>query len=144
MHVRLLTSILMIGAAIAVASVPAAPSLAQQKKDHGHADHKHNHPTVQHGGILEDVGEYHVEFVAKDGKITLYIRNHEAKDAATEGFKASVLLTAGQQRIGPIEIKPAGANKMEGPAATVPPGATAILTLTDKGGTAAQGRFKLK
>lgn len=55
-----------------------------------------------------------------------------------------MLLTAGQQRLGPIEIKPAGANKMEGPVASVPPGATAILTLTDKAGAAAQGRFKLK
>lgn len=146
MRVRLRTSIMMIAAAVAVAvaSLPTMPSLAQQKKDHGHADHKHNHPTVQHGGNLEDVGEYHVEFVAKDGKITLYLRNHEGKDAVTEGFKASVLLTAGSTRVGPIEIKPAGANKMEGPAATVPSGATAILTLTDKSGAAAQGRFKLK
>ena len=142
MRVHLLISTLLLGGAVAFA---AAPTLAQQKKHgHGHADHKHNHPTAQHGGILEDVGEYHVELVVKDGKITLYLRDHEAKDAATEGFKASVLLTAGQQRIGPIEVTPAGANKMEGPAATVPPGATAILTLTDKSGTAAQGRFKLK
>lgn len=143
MRVRLLTSILMIGAAVAVAGVPGAPSLAQQKKGHGHADHKHNHPTAQHGGILEDVGEYHVELVVKDGKITLYLRDHEAKDAASEGFKASVLLTAGQQRVGPIELAPVAPNKLEG-AAAVPAGATAILTLTDKGGTAAQGRFKLK
>ncbi|MFM9937869.1 MAG: hypothetical protein ACKVP7_00065 [Hyphomicrobiaceae bacterium] len=144
MRVRLLTSVLMIGAAVAVAGLPAAPSLAQQKKGHGHADHKHNHPTAQHGGILEDVGEFHVELVAKDGKITLYLRDHEAKDAATEGFKASVLITAGSQRIGPVELKPSGSNKLEGPVAAVPAGATAILTLTDKGGTAAQGRFKLQ
>ena len=144
MRLRLLTSTLMIGAAVAVAGLPAPTSLAQQKKGHGHADHKHNHPTAQHGGILEDVGEFHVELLVKDGKITLYLRDHEAKDAATEGFKASVLLTAGQQRVGPIEIAPAGGNKMEGPASSVPSGATAILTLTDKGGTAAQGRFKLK
>ena len=121
------------------------PALAQQKKnDHGGASHKHSHPTAQHGGVLEDVGEFHVEMVTKDGKITLYLRDHDAKDAATEGFKASVLLTAGSQRIGPIEVKPSGANKMEGPVGAVPAGANAILTLTDKGGTAAQGRFKLK
>lgn len=142
MRVRLLTSALMIASAVAVAGIPA---IAQQKKnDHGGAGHKHNHPTAQHGGVLEDVGEFHVELVAKDGKITLYLRDHEAKDAVTEGFKASVLLTAGQQRLGPIDIVPAGANKMEGPVATVPSGATAILTLTDKAGAAAQGRFKLK
>lgn len=143
MRVRLLTSMLMIGVVITVAGLPAAPSLAQAKKGHGHADHKHNHPTAQHGGILEDVGEFHVELVVKDGKITLYLRDHEAKDAATEGFKASVLLTAGSQRLGPVELAPVAPNKLEGTVA-VPSGATAIVTLTDKSGVAAQGRFKLK
>lgn len=141
MRLRLLTSALLIGGALAFA---LAPALAQQKKGHGHADHKHTHPTAQHGGILEDVGEYHVELVAKDGKITLFLRDHDAKDTSTEGFKASVLVTAGSQRVGPVEVKPAGGNKMEGAVAALPGGATAILTLTDKGGTAAQGRFKLK
>jgi hypothetical protein len=142
MRVRLLTSALLIGSALALA---ALPTLAQQKKhDHGAAGHKHNHPTAQHGGVLEDVGEYHVEMVVKDGKITLYLRDHEAKDTVTEGFKASVLLTAGQQRVGPVELAPVGPNKLEGPVAAIPAGANAILTLTDKSGVAAQGRFKLK
>lgn len=139
---RLLTSALLIGSALAFTGVP---SLAQQKKhDHGGAGHKHSHPTALHGGILEDVGEFHVEMVVKDGKITLYLRDHEAKDAATDGFKASVLLTAGSQRVGPVELKPAGTNKIEGPVASVPAGASAILTLTDKAGVAAQARFNLK
>ena len=140
MRVRLLTSALMVGVAVAFAGLPV---LAQEKKEHGHGDHKHTHPTAQHGGILEDVGEFHVELVAKDGKITLYVRDHDAKDAATDGLKASVLVTAGSQRIGPVEVKSAGGNKMEG-ASAVPAGATAILTLTDKDGKTAQGRFKLK
>ena len=141
MRVRLLTSVLMIGAALAFA---AAPVSAQQKKGHGHGDHKHTHPTAQHGGVLEDVGEYHVELVVKDGTVSLHVRDHDAKDAATDGFKATVLITAGSQRVGPIELKSAGGNKMDGAVAAVPPGATAILTLSDKGGDVAQGRFKLK
>lgn len=140
MRVRLLTSALLLGGAVAFGAVPA---LAQQKKDHGHAGHKHEHPTAKHGGVLEDVGEYHVELLAKDGKITLYVRTEDAKDTETAGFKASVLVTSGSKRVGPIDVKPAGGNKMEGDAASVPAGATAILTLTDKGGVAAQGRFKL-
>lgn len=140
MRVRLLTSALLIGGAVALGTVPVP---AQQKKDHDHAGHKHEHPTAKHGGVLEDVGEYHVELVAKDGKITLYLRTEDAKDAPTDGFKASVLVTAGSQRVGPIDVKPAGGNKMEGASAALPAGATAILTLTDKGGAAAQGRFKM-
>lgn len=140
MRVRLLTSALLLVGTFAFCAVPA---LAQEKKAHDHDGHKHEHPTATNGGILEDVGEYHVELVAKDGKITLYLRTEDAKDAPTDGFKASVLVTAGSQRVGPIDVKPAGGNKMEGAAASIPAGATAILTLTDKGGAAAQGRFKM-
>jgi hypothetical protein len=131
----------MVGTALALGSVPAS---TQPKKDHSHGDHKHSHPTAQHGGVLEDVGEYHVELVIKDGTVALHVRDHDAKDAATEGFKATVLITAGSQRVGPITLKSAGGNKMEGAVANVPSGATAILTLTDKDGGVTQGRFKLK
>jgi hypothetical protein len=136
----------LVGASLAFATAPitSLPVAAQQKKGHGHGDHKHTHPTAQHGGILEDVGEYHVELVAKDGKITLYLRDHDAKDVAVDGFKASVLVTAGSQRLGPFELKPAKANIIDGAVPGIPAGATAILTLTDKAGVAAQGRFKLK
>lgn len=138
MHRRLLVSTLVLGGALAFAT---GPVFAQAKK-HDHAGHKHTHPTPQHGGILEDVGEYHAELLIKDGKIALFLRDEDAKDVDIQGFKASVLITAGSQRLGPFELKPAGKG-LEAPASGVPAGATAILTLTDKGGTAAQARFKL-
>ncbi|ODT19703.1 MAG: hypothetical protein BGN89_17640 [Alphaproteobacteria bacterium 64-6] len=131
---------MIIGAAAAL-SMPAAVA---QNKPHDHKDHKHTHATPQHGGVLEDVGEYHAELVAKDGKLTIYLRDEEAKDTPAEGFKASVLLTAGSQRVGPIQLAPAGGNKLEGAANAIPAGATAILTLTDKSGATAQARYKLK
>lgn len=139
MRVRQLISAIAIGAAAAFA---AAPAVAQ--KGHDHKDGKHTHAKPQHGGVLEDVGEFHVELVAKDGKITLYIRSEDSKDTPTEGFKASVLLTAGSQRVGPVQLAPVGGNKLEGAAPSIPGGATAILTLTDKAGATAQGRYKLK
>lgn len=141
MRVYLLISSLLLGAVLALPSVPV---VAQQKKEHGHSDHKHSHPTPQHGGVLEDVGEYHVELLVEGGKIILHVRDHDAQEAQTEGMKASVLFTSGSQRVGPVEVKPAGGSKMEASVAAVPAGATAILTLTDKDGTAAQGRFRLK
>jgi hypothetical protein len=131
----------MFGAVLVFAGTPAS---AQQKKAHDHGDHKHAHPTAQHGGVLEDVGEYHVELLIKDGTVLLHVRDHDAKETATDGFKAIVLITAGSQRVGPITLESAGGNKMEGAVAAVPSGATAILTLTDKDGDVAQGRFKLK
>ena len=135
----------LIGSVVVAAAVAlAATPVAAQQKGHGNADHKHTHPVAMHGGVLEDVGEHHVEMLVKDGKLTLYLRDHSAKDAVTQGFKASVLITAGSQRVGPVDVTPAGGNKMEGSIAAIPAGATAILTLTDKSGASAQGRFKLK
>lgn len=140
MRLRLLTNVFIIGAAMTFASTP---SLAQQKA-HDHKEHKHTHATPQHGGVLEDIGEFHVELVAKDGTITLYVRDEDSKDAGTDGFKASVLLTAGSQRVGPVQLTPAGGNKLEGRVNDIPSGATAILNLTDKSGATAQARYKLK
>lgn len=138
MRVRLLVSTLAVGSALAFASGP----VFSQAKKHDHAGHKHTHPTAQNGGVLEDVGEYHAELLVKGGKIALFVRDEEAKDVDVQGFKASVLITAGSLRIGPIELKPAGKG-LEAPVANVPAGATAILTLTDKSGVTAQARFKL-
>jgi hypothetical protein len=141
MRVRLLTSVALVGAALALA---AAPSMAQKKHDHGAAGHKHSHPTAAKGGTLEDVGDYHVEMIAKDGKITLLLRDHEANDVVTDGFKASVLVTAGSKRFGPFDLTSVQGKSIEGPAPGIPSGATAILTLTDKDGASTQGRFRLK
>jgi len=140
MRARLLTNTLVIAIAAALIGTPA---MAQSKK-HDHKDHKHTHATAEHGGVLEDIGEYHAELVAKDGKITIYLRDEDAKVIASEPFKASVMLIAGSQRVGPIPLAPVGDNKLEGTASAIPAGGTAILTLTDKGGATAQARFKLK
>jgi hypothetical protein len=141
-RVDLLIKAACIGAALSFAVLP---SVAQQPKGHGHADHKHGHPKPKHGGIMDDIGEYHAELLVAAGKITIFLGNHEGKDADAEGFKASVLITQGSQRQGPFELKPAGGNKLEGTGpAAAPKGARAIVTLTDKAGKSAQERYELK
>lgn len=140
-RVELLIKAVFIGAALSFAALPAVG----QQKGHGHADHKHGHPKPKHGGIMDDIGEYHAELLVAAGKITIFLGDHEGKDAAADGFKASVLITQGSQRMGPFDLTPAGGNKLEGngPAAA-PKGARAIVTLTDKAGKSAQERYELK
>lgn len=141
-RVNLLIKAACIGAALSFAVLPAA---GQQKKGHDHGSEKHAHPKAKHGGMMDDIGEYHAELLVAAGKITIFLGDHDGKDTAADGFKASVLITQGSQRMGPFELTPAGGNKLEGSGpATAPKGARAILTLVDKAGKSAQERYELK
>ena len=107
----------------------------------GHEGHDHK-PAA--GGIVSEIGDYDVELVAADGKLTLLLKNHDGVDQATEGFTASVLVLAGSERKGPFELAPAGGNKLEGAGVALSAGNKAVVTLTDKAGKAAQGRYEAK
>ena len=84
----------------------------------------------------------YLTLLVRTGRVTLYLLDHESKEANSEGFKATLLVT-GAQRVGPVDIAPAGGNKMEAAVASLPAGGTAVVTLTDKAGKSAQGRYKL-
>lgn len=110
---------------------------------HDHSAAKHDHAPSA-GGIVAEVGDYDVELVAAEGKTTLLLKDHDGKEAATDGFKATVLVLAGSDRQGPFELAPAGGNKLEGKGVALKGGHKAIVTLTDNAGKAAQGRFEVK
>ncbi len=131
-----------IGAALSFAALPA---VGQQKKGHDHGSEKHAHPKAKHGGMMDDIGEYHAELVIAGGKIAIHLLDHDGKDQPSDGFKATVLITMGSKREGPFELTPAGGSKLEGSGpATAPKGARAIVTLVDKAGKSAQERYELK
>lgn len=133
--------------AVAVIAGGASIGLAHEGHEghegHDHSAAKHDHTPVA-GGIVAEVGDYDVELVTANGKITLLLKDHDGKEQMTEGFKASVLVLAGSERKGPFELTPAGGNKLEGDGAALAAGMKAILTLTDKSGKAAQGRYEAK
>lgn len=110
---------------------------------HDHSAAKHDH-SASAGGIVAEIGDYDVELVAADGKTTLLLKDHDGKEAVTDGFKASVLVLAGSERQGPFDLTPAGGNKLEGKGVALKAGDKAVVTLTDKAGKAAQGRFEAK
>lgn len=110
---------------------------------HDHSAAKHDHKPSA-GGIVAEIGDYDAELVSNGDTLKLLLKDHDGKEAATEGFKASVLVLAGSERQGPFDLSPAGSNALEGKGAALKPGSKAVVTLTDKAGKAAQGRYEIK
>lgn len=141
---KVLTKPAVLAAAVSLAATTGA--LAHEEKGHEGRDHsatKYDHTPVA-GGIVAVIGHYDGELVGADGKMTLLLKDHDGKEAATDGYKASVLVLSGGERKGPFELMPAGGNKLEGKGVPLAAGQRAIVTLTDAGGKASQGRFEAK
>lgn len=101
----------------------------------------HSAKVGAHGGAQADAGNYHVELVANQKTVDIYIRDHADKAVAGDGFKGmAILVIAGQ--VHRIELKPAGDNRLSGAAAVdVPAGVKGAVQLTMPNGTTAQAKF---
>ena len=70
------------------------------------------HGQPQFGGVVAEAGEAQFELVGKDGKITVHVTNHgQAIDTAGASGKLNILAGAEKRE---VELKPAGANRLEG------------------------------
>jgi hypothetical protein len=68
-----------------------------------------------HGGQSLTAGPYHLELVAKDGDLVLYVSNHEDKAIPTDGAKAKATIQQGfESARTQVELEPAGENMMKG------------------------------
>jgi hypothetical protein len=69
-----------------------------------------------HGGRQVDAGDYHVEMVAKDTTLAVYIRDQNSKPVDAKGYNATgIFVVAGKPQR--IELKHDAANKLTGTAA---------------------------
>ena len=74
------------------------------------------------GGRQVDAGDYHVEMVAKDTALIVYLHDDKDKPVDVKGYKATgIFVVDGKPQR--IELKPDSANKLTG-AAAVPLPAT--------------------
>jgi hypothetical protein len=93
------------------------------------------------GGALVDAGNHHVELVAKDTTLAVYLYDGNDKPIDAQGAKATgiFVIDGKSQR---IELKPDGGNKLAGTAPlalpTAPKGAVQV-TLPD--GQSVQAKF---
>ena len=117
------------------------------KHDHGSEDaagHAKHHPDPNHGGVVLELDDHHGELVIKDGKITLFLTNHDGKTEPAKGFEGTAMILTSQGRHGPLTLADAGGNKLE--AATtvaVGSGARVIITLKDPHGHTSQARYQM-
>ena len=77
---------------------------------------KHAEPVKSlHGGQSLAAGQYHLELVAKDGELLLYVTDQSARPIPTAGSKAKATI---QHRFDKttqqIELVPAGENALKG------------------------------
>jgi hypothetical protein len=104
--------------------------------------HAHDPDRGKNGGRQVDAGRYHVELVAKDRSVAVYISDEQEVPIDASGFKATGIFVVGGKPLR-IEIKHETANKLSGPSTVVLPadlkGAVQIML---PGGGTVQARFE--
>lgn len=68
-----------------------------------------------HGGQALAAGPYHLELVAKDGELTLYVTDHADKAVPTDGAKAKATIQQEFEKARiEVAMEPSGDNTMKG------------------------------
>ncbi len=68
-----------------------------------------------HGGQSLSAGPYHLELVAKDGELILYVTDHADKAIPADGAKAKATIQHGYEKASiQVELEPSGDNTLRG------------------------------
>ena len=68
-----------------------------------------------HGGQSLSAGPYHLELVAQDGQLLLYVTDHSDKAIPTDGAKAKATIQQGFEKANTqVELEPSGENTLKG------------------------------
>ncbi len=91
-----------------VASILAvsSPALA-------HTDDFFESVEAPHGGQLRMTGPFHVELVAKEGELTVYVTDHADTKISVDGGLAKATVETGQTRT-QVHLHPLGDNMLKG------------------------------
>jgi hypothetical protein len=121
-------------AVLAVLAIAMPEAAYAQKHSHSHAE------KGPHGGRMADAGDYHVELVAKDGGIEVYVVDHDDKPVAIKGYKGLAILSVSgkSQRI----VLEAGDDRLTGKAAgALPAQPKGVVQITPPGGKTVSAKF---
>ena len=104
---------------------------------------KHDDPVKTfHGGQARAAGPYHLELVAKDGALVLYVTDHSDKAIPTDGARAKATIQHGYEKARiQVELEPSGDNTLKGTGAfTIHPntGVMVFIKLPDQDAYAAR------
>lgn len=77
---------------------------------------KHAEPVkALHGGQSVAAGPYHLELVAKDGELILYVADHSDKAIPSDGARAKATIQQGFEKAKlQVELEPSGDNTLKG------------------------------
>lgn len=64
-------------------------------------------------GQVRDAGKYHLELVAADGRLTVFVTDGKHRPVATDGASATAIVLSGKNQI-KISLKPMNKNVLEG------------------------------
>ena len=125
----------------AVVAAIAAQDLAAQNLP-SHAQHARGHHGIgPNGGRIEESGGYHVELVAKDKHLDVYLTDEAQKAISSAGYKATAIFVVGGKPAR-ILLEPAEANRLSGNAeAVVEADAKGAVRLTRPDGKTASVSF---
>jgi hypothetical protein len=91
------------------------------------------------GGRVTDAGEYHVELVAANNAVDVFLTDANDKPVAPTGFKGvAVLVISGKSAR--ITLEPAD-TRLTGKAPGVPTGVKGVVQITTPAGKTAQAKF---
>jgi len=97
----------------------------------------------KHGGKVVESGHHHLELVATDGSLTLYVRDEADKPEDVAKAKAAATVLA-DGKTEAVELQPAAGGIFNGKGAfKAGKGATVVITLTMPDHKPEQARFKL-
>ena len=101
----------------------------------------HEIPKGPHGGRVVDAGQLHVELVAKDNVVEVYLTDSADKAVPATGYKGvAILLIAGKSQR--ITLEPASGNLLIGKATEALKGAPkGAVRLTAPDGKTSQAQF---
>lgn len=122
-----------IGAILGMMIIAAQPVLAEG--EHTHAG--------KHGGKVVESGHHHIEVVAKDGVLELFVEGDDGKSEDVKDAKAkATVLSEGKKA--EITLAPDPANSLKGTGSfKASKGTVIVVTLTMPGHDPEQARIKL-
>lgn len=78
-----------------------------------HTDEYFEAVDAPHGGQLRMTGPYHLELVATDGELTVYVTDHADNNIGVEGGLAKATIETGSSKI-QVHLHPVGGNILKG------------------------------
>ena len=95
----------------------------------------------KNGGRTTDAGKYHVELVARDKTVEVYVLDGSEQPVPATGFKGTATLIA-DGKPARITLAPADGNKLSGTAeVSLPANPKGAVQLTAPDGVSASGKF---